>query len=189
MRLRRHARREANQQQSSSASASSELTEPLAERSRVRRYRNHEIERSSERLRQRSSGSDQDLARYEATVSRIRNYRPVVRIPRLPISHTLATFRSPRLARSENLQRNASETDNNVSVIDLTSSDTEASIASSIIPPTDPSSSSSSGSSSTRSSDSSDGSGSFINFPPLRIPEIIETDSSPDVFSSSDDEE
>lgn len=199
MRLRRNARREANQQPTSSASASAEPS-PEAPVERVRRRRNvhnrairfpREIERTSERLRQRGTGSDQDLSRLEATVSQIRNYRPVVRIPRLPISDNAAstrasqrrTFRDPRpLGRIRNPY-----VVQDFSVIDLTSSDTEASIASSIIP-TLGQTTSSSDSSSSSSSDSSNSSDSLLTVPPFPLANHnSDSESSIDNFSTDEE--
>lgn len=199
MRLRRNARREANQQPTSSASASAEPS-PEAPVERVRRRRNvhnrairfpREIERTSERLRQRGTGSDQDLSRLEATVSQIRNYRPVVRIPRLPISDSSAstrasqrrTLRDPRpLGRIRNPY-----VVQDFSVIDLTSSDTEASIASSIIP-TLGQTTSSSDSSSSSSSDSSNSSDSLLTVPPFPLANHnSDSESSIDNFSTDEE--
>lgn len=194
---RRHARRVAQDRQRTpstpSASASAEPAELPSERPRRRfpnlRSSRSEMELNPPRLRQLATGSSQGTSRLGTTASRTRSRVPV-RIPHVPLRDALINIRASQRQALERVRLNTAHLENNmnISVIDLTSSDTEASsVASSILPPIGQTSSSSDSTSSDSSISSSE---SILSLP--TIPDRSDSDSSINPLSlnefSSDEE-
>lgn len=192
---RRHARRVAQDRQRTpstpSASASAEPAELPSERPRRRfpnlRSSRSEMELNPSRLHQLAAGSSQGTSRLGTTASRIRSRVPV-RIPHVPLRDALINIRASQRQALERVRLNTAHLENNISVIDLTSSDTEASsVASSILPPLGQTSSSSDSTSSDSSISSSE---SILSLP--TIPDRSDSDSSINPMSlnefSSDEE-
>lgn len=174
MRLRRHVRSRANEASTSSTSAQTEPPAPAAPSDSYRRRRNTSLLIAHDRARVDSL--------------RPRRVSSNIEVPS-PLRNTEARFRRLRSRISAAARRNTPQPPNNLSVIDLTSSDTEPSITSRIARPNETSESSSESSLGHRLvSPNTSGSGFFFSSDESDTDEIISLPLTP-FFSSSSDEE